>query len=144
MIPNVTLSETADLAVREMLLSGILRVSEQEAGPARFRPLVGLVSDPDSGSVIGGLWGRTSWSFLFVELLYLPDRLRGQGFGSRLLLAAEEEAIRRGCGGAWLDTFSFQAPDFYRRRGYTVFGTIEDYPPGHSRLFLRKSLASAG
>jgi ribosomal protein S18 acetylase RimI-like enzyme len=72
--------------------------------------------------------------------LYVPDLLRGQGFGSRLLRQAEEEASRRGCTGAWLDTFSFQAPDFYRRRGYTVFGAIEDYPPGHRRYFLRKSL----
>jgi GNAT superfamily N-acetyltransferase len=137
--PIVTLTETADAAVREVLLNGILRFSEQGAGPAQFRPLVLLMSDAES-PVIGGLWGRTSWSFLYVELLYVPDLLRGQGFGSRLLRQAEEEALRRGCTGAWLDTFSFQAPDFYRRRGYTVFGAIEDYPPGHRRYFLRKSL----
>ena len=140
MTPIVTLTETADAAVREVLLNGILRFSEQGAGPAQFRPLVLLMSDAESAAVIGGLWGRTSWSFLYVELLYVPDLLRGQGFGSRLLRQAEEEALRRGCTGAWLDTFSFQAPDFYRRRGYTVFGAIEDYPPGHRRYFLRKSL----
>jgi GNAT superfamily N-acetyltransferase len=138
----VTLTETADAAVREVLLNGVLRFSEQGAGTAQFRPLVLLMSDVDNAAVIGGLWGRTSWSFLYIELLYVPDPLRGQGFGSRLLRQAEEEALRRGCRGAWLDTFSFQAPGFYRRRGYKVFGAIEDYPPGHTRYFLRKALTA--
>ena len=93
MTPILTLTETADAAVREVLLNGILRFSEQRAGPAQFRPLVLLMSDADSAAVIGGLWGRTSWSFLYVELLYVPDLLRGQGFGSRLLRQAEEEGI---------------------------------------------------
>jgi hypothetical protein len=53
---------------------------------------------------------------------------------------AEREAIRRGCRGAWLDTFSFQARGFYERLGYTVFGTIAGCPPGHSRFFLKKDL----
>ena len=53
---------------------------------------------------------------------------------------AEREAIRRGCRTIWLDTFTFQARGFYERLGYSVFGTLEDYPPGHSRFFLKKSL----
>jgi hypothetical protein len=55
------------------------------------------------------------------------------------MLQAEAEAIERGCQGAWLDTFSFQARGFYEQIGYTVFGSIEDYPSGHSRFFLKKS-----
>jgi len=53
---------------------------------------------------------------------------------------AEQEADRRGCIGVWVDTHSFQAPGFYERLGYSPFGVIEDYPPGHSRLFLQKRL----
>jgi hypothetical protein len=55
---------------------------------------------------------------------------------------AEAEAIRRGCRGAWLDTFSFQARGFYERPGYSIFGTIENFPPGHRRFFLKKDFAS--
>ena len=53
---------------------------------------------------------------------------------------AEEVARERGCAGIWLDTFSFQARGFYEKLGYTVFGRIDDYPPGQSRFWLRKHL----
>ena len=79
-------------------------------------------------------------AILHVDLFYLPEAMRGSGLGSRMLQQAEEEAIRRGCHTSWLDTFSFQAPEFYRRQGYAVFGEIEGYAPGHSRYFLKKAL----
>jgi ribosomal protein S18 acetylase RimI-like enzyme len=56
---------------------------------------------------------------------------------------AEAEAIHRGCRGAWLDTFSFQARGFYERLGYSIFGTIENFPPGHRRFFLKKDFAAS-
>ncbi len=52
----------------------------------------------------------------------------------------EEEALRRGCCSAWLDTFEFQARGFYERLGYSCFATLPEYPKGHSRYFLQKQL----
>jgi ribosomal protein S18 acetylase RimI-like enzyme len=65
---------------------------------------------------------------------------RRLGIGRRLLLEAERRALAGGCYSAWLDTSSFQAPDFYRRLGHEEFGTL-DYPPDHKRLFLKKRLS---
>jgi ribosomal protein S18 acetylase RimI-like enzyme len=53
---------------------------------------------------------------------------------------AEDLARERGCVGVWLDTFDFQAPEFYRKHGYEQFGRLDDYPPGHQRLFFQKRL----
>jgi GNAT superfamily N-acetyltransferase len=92
------------------------------------------------GGIDGGLWGRSYYHWLFVDLLVVPDRLRGQGIGADLLARAEAEARARGCIGVWLDTFSFQAPAFYPRHGYAMFGEITDYPAPHRRLFFSKRL----
>ncbi|MGC2619782.1 MAG: GNAT family N-acetyltransferase, partial [Acidobacteriaceae bacterium] len=104
--------------------------------------LVISVSDHDSGEVIGGLWGSTSYGYLHIDMLIVPESLRGTGLGSRMMQQAEDEALRRGCHGSYLETFDFQARGFYERLGYKVFGQLEDTPPGHTRYFLKKSLSS--
>src|SRR5690606_29744338 len=104
-----------------------------------YRALVVTLTDPE-GKVIGGLWGRTAYSWLFVELLFVPEHLRGRGLGKTLLQQAEQEASKRGCRNAWLDTYEFQARGFYEHLGYRCFGELPDYPPGFSRYFLTKRL----
>lgn len=116
--------------------------NENQAGPSGHRPLGVLLRD-EQEQVIGGLWGATSYGWLFTQLLVVPEHLRGRGFGTRLMLLAEEEAISRGCHGAWLDTHEFQARPFYERLGYTCFGELPDYPRGHSRFFMQKALKFA-
>lgn len=89
--------------------------------------------------VQAGLEGETYAGWLFVRTFWIAELLRGQGLGRRMLQEAERRATLRGCHSAWLDTFSFQAPGFYERMGYAVFGTLP-YPP-HERLFLQKRLS---
>jgi len=141
MLPKIAMTDAPD----DDAISTLSRLITQfnEVGSARpndFRPLAIFLSNPETGEILGGLWAWTSFSFLHIDLLYIPESMRRIGLGSRLVTQAEQEAPRRDCRGAWLDTFSFQARGFYERLGYTVFGTIEDYPPGHSRFFLKKSL----
>ncbi|MGY4802669.1 GNAT family N-acetyltransferase [Teichococcus aerofrigidensis] len=132
---EVTDAEGADGGV---VLRGILAFNEAAVGPSGRRPLSVLVRDPETGAVLGGLTGRTDKGWLFIELFHLPEALRGGGLGAALLARAEAEARARGCVGAWLDSYSFQAPAFYRRQGYTEFGHVPDNPPGHTRHFFRK------
>jgi GNAT superfamily N-acetyltransferase len=99
-----------------------------------------LIQDPVTGNPVGGLWGRTSYDGLFVELFVVPEPFRGQRLGSDILRQAEDIARSRGCIGVWLDTYSFQAPDFYAKQGYELFGTIDDHPRGKQRFFFKKRL----
>jgi len=94
------------------------------------------------GEWLGGLTGYIWGGWLHVNLLWVTETLRGQGHGSRLMDTVEAFAVARGARAATLETHSFQAPDFYTKRGYEVFGRLEDYPPGHAKLFLRKRLES--
>jgi GNAT superfamily N-acetyltransferase len=75
-----------------------------------------------------------------VEMLFVPQAMRGQRIGASLMAAAEAEARARSCLGIHVDAFSFQAAAFYRRIGFSVFGVLDDCPPGHQRLFLQKQL----
>ena len=91
-------------------------------------------------NLVGGLLGETYWGWLYVEFMWIEESLRGRGYGKKLLATAEREAVARGCGAAFLDTFSFQAYEFYQRCGYEEFGKLEDFPPGHQRFYMKKSL----
>jgi GNAT superfamily N-acetyltransferase len=136
---TLTLTDVADDEARKAIVGPLVAYNDSQAGPSENRPLVVLVLD-STGAVVGGLWGYTAYGWLFTNLLFVPASLRGQGIGSRLMHLAETEAATRGCHGAWLDTFEFQARAFYERIGYTCFGELPSYPTGFSRFFMKKEL----
>jgi GNAT superfamily N-acetyltransferase len=118
---------------------GVASYNQQQAGDNQFQRLCFVLHAPDQ-VIVGGVIGETYWDWLYIDLLWVKDELRGRGYGHRLLMRTEDEARQRGAKNAYLDTFSFQAPDFYKRHGYQVFGKLEDFPPGHQRYFLMKQL----
>jgi ribosomal protein S18 acetylase RimI-like enzyme len=83
------------------------------------------------------------WQWLMIDGLWVAAERRGQGLGRRLVLAAEAAAIARGCRGAWLGTFDFQARGFYEQLGYAVFGELPGFPPGHTHIELRKQFTES-
>jgi GNAT superfamily N-acetyltransferase len=139
MAHEIVLTDAPGQAAHGVILAGIVAYNDSRAGRSGHRPLAVLVNE-EAGQTVGGLWGATHWQWLFVHLLWLPEAFRGAGLGRDLLRRAEAEAVARGCGNVWLDTFSFQARGFYEKQGYAVFGTLDDYPPGHRRYFLQKRL----
>jgi GNAT superfamily N-acetyltransferase len=142
MIFDIVLTESPSAADREAVLKGLLAFNDAATGPTGWRPLAVLVKDPATGQTLGGLTGASFHGWLFIELLWLPEPLRRAGLGARLMRQAEAEATRRGCLGVWLDTYSFQARGFYEKLGYTLFGTLDDAPPGHQRFYLQKRLSA--
>ncbi len=95
----------------------------------------------DSGDrIVGGVSGVTWGQCLEIQFLWVQADLRGQKYGRRLLLEIERQAAARGCRQAILDTYSFQAPGFYRGLGYEVWGEIDGFPNGYRKFFLRKQL----
>src|SRR2546426_812937 len=140
---SVASQSSATASVGSILASGSA-TTWTAAMPTRLligpgAPVIG-VWHPDTNEVLGGITGRTSLGLLFIDLVFLPDNLRGDGLGSRILKLAEDEGRRRGCRAAMLYTISFQAPGFYARHGWRVFGEIACDPPGTSRIFMTKSL----
>jgi GNAT superfamily N-acetyltransferase len=138
--PQIVLTDTPAPTTWRSIAAGLSEYNERHAGPEKFRLLILMLQDPLSEETIGGLWGRTLFEWLYVNILFVPEALRGRGLGTTLMRDAEAEARRRGCRGALVDTFSFQARPFYERLGYTVIAAVPDYPPGHACFFLSRRL----
>lgn len=127
-------------AERNAILQPLRAFNIANAGSTVPETFALLVRDEQTDAIIGGLYGKLFYRWMFIELLVVPEQTRGQGTGSRLMEMAEAHARAKDCVGIWLDTFSFQAPAFYQRHGYTEFGHIDDYPPTHTRHFFQKRL----
>lgn len=98
----------------------------------------------DAGEIAAGLHGWTWCGTCKVERLWIRQDSRRQGYGQRLMAAAEQEARARGCHQLFVDTFSFQAPLFYKKLGFEVIDVVEDFPRHpHSEYHLRKTLTPA-
>lgn len=94
----------------------------------------------DNGKIIAGINAFVYWGMLYVDVLFVEEEYRGQDLGSQLLNKVELEAKAIGATLVHLDTFDFQAKDFYLKAGYKVFGILNDCPKGHQRYYLSKKL----
>ena len=122
---------------RKSVLDTLSSYNERQ-GYADDTSSVAVMLVGDDGEPHGGLWGKTGFGWLYVEFLAVADSAKGQNFGAGLMAEAEWIARERGCVGAWLTTFSFQAQGFYEKLGYSVFAVLEDSPAGNERIFMRK------
>ena len=122
-----------------LVVDGLLAFNEDRLGPADDQP-VKFVARDSTGVVVGGILGHTRWRWLYIAKLWVDERARGHGVGTRLMAAAEDLARSRGCTDVSLDTFEYQARPFYEKLGYELFGTLEGYPPGSRQYYLRKRL----
>lgn len=113
--------------------------NHQQAGDDNAQTLCYLVRSRDS-TIAGGVVAQIYWNWLYIDLMWVREDLRGRGYGHQLLTLVEEDARRRGAAHAFLDTFSFQAPGFYQKHGYRVFGQLADFPAGQQRFFMTKAL----
>ncbi len=110
--------------------------NQQKVGRDDFQPVNLVIRE--QGKVVAGLKGLAGWGWLYVRVLWVEESHRHQRLGSRLLERGEQLARERGCIGACLSSFTFQAPIFYERHGYSTFGKIDDYPQDQTLYFMSK------
>ena len=139
-IDGLAVGDHLDAAGHAFLSAQINAYNVATTGLAHGRTVALILRDED-GAIVAGLSGWTWGGCMEVEFLWVRADQRHKGYGSRLLALAEAEAVARGCRQATLSTHDFQAPDFYRRYGYVVCGAVDEYPQGHQKLYLKKTLA---
>jgi GNAT superfamily N-acetyltransferase len=119
--------------------AGIHNYIRDKAGDPAFQRICFALHAADE-EIVGGVVGDQYWDWIYIDLIWIKEELRGRGYGARLLGHLEDEARRRNVRQIYLNTFSFQAPGFYHKCGYRVFGQLEDFPAGHQRYFFTKQL----
>ena len=131
-------SKDAEVVVRQgisMHAYAAIGLPEKEWSPHNFFLRGG------EGEILGGALGNIWGDWMYIAYLWVDRSLRGNGHATKLMAAAEENAIAKGCSDAFLDTFSFQARPLYEKLGYHVFGEEKDHPKGHSHYLLTKRLS---
>ena len=136
---KLTITSGANPADVEALRAGLTEHALSKNRERDYKILMVLLRD-EAGSIVGGLYGNTLWGWLEISLLWVAESQRVARLGSRILAAAEQEAIARGCRYAKVETFSFQALEFYKKHRYEVFAELGDFPEGESFYFLKKRL----
>ncbi len=134
---SITIEDQPDTATIEALSNGLDEHNRRAVGPDPTQ-LIWVVSRDQEGVVVGGLRGVILWTWLLVDWLWVTPSARKQGLGSLLLRTGEQSARDKGCRSAFLNTFSFQAPDFYLKNGYEEFGRLEHFPGDHLRVWMCK------
>ena len=138
--PDIAVTDELDPADIAVITEGLGAYDFSQTGYRDFRRLAVFVRDPQTGKVVGGLYGRSSFGLVYVDWLFLPEDLRRAGIGGRVLALAEEEGRRRGCTRITLTTLSIQAPGFYQKQGYDIAATIDCEPPGLVHYYMMKRL----
>ena len=136
---SIEVTKTPEQAELEIIGTGLSAFNDADVGPAGRLPLAVFVRDP-AGTIVAGISGYTAWGWLYVQWLWIAEDQRGNGLAGRMLMAAEDEARRRGCHGSYIDTFNPVALKVYQRAGYIAFGALADFPKGRTRTFLQKPL----
>ena len=119
--------------------NALRQFNDQKVGPDNH-VLLNIVEYDENKNVIAGILGGTYWGWMHIDILWVDEKYRGQGLGSKLLEAAESEARKRGCHFVHVDTMSWQAPGFYIKHGYKIIGELNDIPDGNKKYHLIKNL----
>ncbi|TQI79850.1 acetyltransferase (GNAT) family protein [Serratia fonticola] len=136
---NITITDALQAEDSEEISNHLMAYNRKFVGEI-LNKKIGVFMLDDNGSKVAGLTGSTVGSWLSIDLLWVSESLRGEGVGSKIIKAAEQQALAAGCRFARVDTFSFQARPFYEKMGYQLQMTLHNYPVEHERYFFTKTL----
>ncbi|MEI8124524.1 MAG: GNAT family N-acetyltransferase [Parachlamydiaceae bacterium] len=138
---KVIVDYTPNHADNDIVKEGLIKCYEALFGE-RDKPLSIFLKN-ESGEVFGGIQAFMDTESVYIDVMWVEESLQKQGYGTKLLGAAEQEAIKNGCIFSLVDTWDFQAEEFYLKSGYERIGEIKNYWHGHSKIFLRKNIRSS-
>ena len=130
--------EDSDYIIEKLVEYNLSKVPQvQEVAYVWLNKIV----ENDDKEVVGGILAKMyCWNVIYIDALWINEIYRGFGLGEKLLFEIENIAKKEKCYLIHLDTFDFQAKNFYIKNGYEVFGVLDNCPKDHKRFFLKKYL----
>lgn len=123
----------------EFVNNALEKFNNMHVGPDNHL-LLNIVEYDENQNVIAGILGGTYWGWLHIDILWVDENFRSKKIGLRLLIAAENEAKKRGCHSVHVDTMSWQAPEFYKKHGYELISELDNIPNGYKKFHFIKRL----
>lgn len=133
-------SGTLSSELQQQLSQGFEAHSNIQQAPDYQKQQFNWTVQNEQGQLVAALTAHLLWDWLYIDELWVDESYRGTGMGKRLMDRAESYARENAITGLWLWTQSWQAPKFYQSLGFVEFTRFDDFPKGHSRIGLRKSL----
>lgn len=127
---------------KQKLVEGML-AHHAKNGHIRKTETISIFLHDENDQAVGGVIVSVLWGGMEIQALWVDESIRGQGWGKKLMEAAEQEGIKRNCTIAYTNTFSWQAPDFYQNMGYTLYGKLDNFPQGCTLSYFQKKLTPA-
>ncbi len=124
---------------KQAMIDGMLAYHASK-GHVRKSETFSVVIKDQNEKLLGCVMVSFMWNGMSIQSLWVEDAVRGQGLGKKLMTMAEEEGIKRGCALAYTDTFTWQAPGFYEKLGYKIYGKLEGFPEGNALSYYSKKL----
>lgn len=126
---------------KQIMIDGMLAYHASKGHPRKVDQYSVLIKNKHDNKLIGIVMVTFLWNGMQIGTLWVDEDMRGQGLGRKLMGMVEEEGKKRGATFAYTDTFTWQASGFYEKLGYSVYGKLEEFPPGNSLTYYRKSLS---
>lgn len=136
-MPSIVFNESPTANDVDHLTARLLEYNQEKLAGYAYQSFM-FRADDKTGQITAGIHGIVGGGWLYIDSLWVKEELRGEGWGKKLLNLAEAEAQKRGCIGSYLYTYSFQNPGFYKKLGYTEFGTLERFAETHSKIYMTK------
>lgn len=126
---------------KKVMVEGLL-FHHAKSGHPRKSKTYSILLKEDKEKVMGAVIVTFLWNGMEINSLWVDETIRKQGWGRKLMQAVEKEAVKRGCTVAYTNTFPWQAPEFYKKLGYELYGKLDDLPKGSSLSYFCKRLTS--
>ncbi|MBN1646550.1 MAG: GNAT family N-acetyltransferase [Spirochaetales bacterium] len=135
---SIEATTSPDKKDEQIIDEGLTIYNKSKIGEQKYTP-VGCFARAN-GNVVGGITGNLFWNYLYIDMMWIDERHRGNGLGRKLIAAVEKLSIKNGIRRSHLCTASFQSLDFYKKCGYKIIGQLDDMPAGETEYFLYKKL----